>query len=63
MTTKRVDALEVGDVILGIGDTTFTDSHTVTFIDRAYGKFVCAKTDRGGFYPNFIGHRLATVNA
>jgi hypothetical protein len=61
MTTKRIDALQVGDVILGIGDVVFTDSHTVTSVTVANNKFVSAKTDRGGFYPNFMRHHIAVV--
>ena len=67
-TTKPVRDLQVGDVVLGIGATVFTEPHTVTKVSGATvgGQFkVSAIYATGGsFWPApLVGHHVATVAA
>lgn len=58
-TTKQVRDLSVGDIVLGIGNVTFTEPHAVTKIDRA-----AVFATGGCFWPlPIVGNGIATVQA
>lgn len=57
--TKLVSQLVVGDVVLGIATTVFTDPHTVVSADK-----FSVKASGGCFWPiQQLGHHTATVAA
>ena len=67
-TTKRVRDLSVGDVVLGIGSTTFTEPHVVTEVTGSTvgSEFRPAAifATGGSFWPvPMVGHQTATVAA
>lgn len=54
---KQIRDLKVGDVILGIESTVFTEPHTVVTVNPAL-----VITDKGGAYPVVqMGHHNAFV--
>lgn len=54
---QPIRQLKVGDVILGIEHTTFTEPHTIVRVNVAL-----VITDKGGAYPLAqMGHHLAQV--
>lgn len=58
-TTKTVRDLAVGDIVLGVGNVTFDEPHTVTKIDRA-----AVYATGGCFWPlPIVGNGIATVQA
>lgn len=63
MSTKRVDELQVGDVVLGIATTKFTEPHTVTRVVACNGKPAVIYATGGSFWPvsTVGGHHPATV--
>lgn len=58
-TTKPVRELVVGDVVLGIGNVTFTEPHTVIKASRA-----AVHATGGSFWPlPIVGNGIAIVAA
>ena len=58
-TTKYVRDLQPGDIVLGIGNTTFTEPHTVISNNGA-----AVIATGGSFWPHpLVGHGLATISA
>ena len=59
MATKKVRDLIVGDVVLGIGNVTFTESHTVTEVTRG-----AVFATGGSFWPlPIVGNGVAMVQS
>jgi hypothetical protein len=58
-TTKPVSQLAVGDIVLGIATTVFTEPKTVVSADQ-----YSVKASGGCFWPiPQLGHRIATIAA
>ena len=54
--TTTVSQLTEGQIVFGIGTTTFDTAHTVTNVRRYNGTTVAVISDRGGFWPiNMVG--------
>jgi hypothetical protein len=58
-TSKNLNDIQVGDVVLAMGDKTFTEPLTVISVDRfnpktkkmGSGDVVCVKLNGGRFWP------------
>lgn len=62
--TKTVYELQVGDEVHSIGDTTFTETHTVTRVVEYQGRAAVVYATGGAFWPtnNGLGPRIAVVS-